>query len=275
MISSRYHTQGSIRSVSRGAVLHEKLWEQCAALIEQIAIGLEPSAFVDDDRTHGNLQALLLMVEWKPRAVHYSDPVSNQPKDSPHTNVSTRHPFASIAHSGRLGGPNSPSMIQPGRVSDNMSWMLLSCALGLVHRRTCTLPHDTTQAEHNSAIRSEGLRLRKLLYIFMEHLSLRLGCEPMITTSLSNSVTASMSQHEIPNEVNHRAVNAWVELTRLLRLVSGILLPNPPKTLPVTIDNHSSSVLSYLKEQLTRWRQTYPLSEGLSVRPARLPHKFT
>ncbi|KAI5455745.1 hypothetical protein BGZ63DRAFT_468495 [Mariannaea sp. PMI_226] len=279
MISTRYHNRDGNGGVSRGAVLHERLWDHCTVLIKDLVIGQElVSVDGDDDRTHGNLQAFLLMVEWKPRAVHFSASTSTTTgRSGPLSNLG-KHFSVVNEHSGRFIGSSSPCVTQPGKVSDDMSWMLLSCALGLVHRRVRKSSFDPRQEEDASGIKSEGLRLHKLLYIFIEQLSLRLGCEPITTTSLSNTVTASIRHSASSGGSHHKDENAWVELTHILRLVSDVLLSSKRDMQHVTVDNYRSGVSDYLKQQLTRWRQAYKSIEdslGTNAVTTEIEYQYT
>ncbi|KAF5671903.1 alcohol dehydrogenase V [Fusarium denticulatum] len=131
-ISSRYHSPSGLGGATRGIILHEALWEQYASMIQQLATGPYFQRIQGDAQVNSTLQAILLMVEWKPRAVHHSSHKALWPE---YSSVPPQGSLTPESHQSNLVGTSSTCVIQPGHISDNMSWMLLSCALGLVHRR--------------------------------------------------------------------------------------------------------------------------------------------
>lgn len=255
MISSRYHNLGGSGGVSRGTLVHEKLWEQCMALIQQLMFG-QVHRQCDGNLSNGNILGLLLLVEWKPRAVHFS-----LPSNEDNFNISDSRggwDFAPGESSGGQPGRISPGVAGAGRVSDHISWMVLSCALGLAHR-SHPVANASRQGSPMPTDTLEGLRLRKLLYILIEQLSLRLGCEPMATTSLRSAFLASTNS---VHDSNHKAVDAWLELTHLTRLVSDIFLSNPSEIKQIFLSDRSTRVFYRLRDQLAKWKHTYADSEG-------------
>ncbi|KAF5555752.1 C6 transcription factor [Fusarium mexicanum] len=256
-ISSRYHSPSGLGGTTRGIILHEALWEQYSSMIQQLATGPYFQLIQGDAQVNSTLQAILLMVEWKPRAVHHPSHKALWPE---YVSVPQQGALTPENHQSSLIGTSSTCVIQSGHISDNMSWMLLSCALGLVHRRlrhgNASSVTAATQGENDMV--SESLHLRKLLYIFVEQLSLRLGCEPITTTSLSRAVASRTysPSNSYKGSSGHQAMNMWIELTQLQRLVSDILSATIDVEDEVVQQRHSEH-LNYLEEQLSRWRETY------------------
>jgi hypothetical protein len=70
MISSRYNILPGVGGASRGYFVHDRLWEQCQRFIMKIMLGqVKPSKA--QTRTIGSIEALLLLSEWHPRALHF------------------------------------------------------------------------------------------------------------------------------------------------------------------------------------------------------------
>ncbi|KAI5455884.1 hypothetical protein BGZ63DRAFT_397528, partial [Mariannaea sp. PMI_226] len=243
MISTRYYDRDGIGGVSRGAVLHERLWDYYTVLIKDLIIGQELVSINGDDDLH----FLVLILTTTRR----SGPLSNLGK---HFSIVNKH---------------------SRRFIDDMSWILLSCALGLVHRCIRKSSFDPRQEEDTLGIKSEGLRLHKLLYIFIEQLSLRLGCEPITITSLSNTITTSIQHSASLGGSHYKDKNAWVELMHILRLVLDVLLSSKWDMQYITVDNYRSGISDYLKQQLTQWRQAYKSIEGTNAITTEIEYQYT
>lgn len=69
MLSCRYHHLTGNGSLSRGFLLHERLWKYCQSLFNQVWWGEERRS-QPRIRTVGAIQSLLLLAEWHPRAFH-------------------------------------------------------------------------------------------------------------------------------------------------------------------------------------------------------------
>ncbi|VUC25556.1 unnamed protein product [Clonostachys rosea] len=249
MISSRYRLIPGIGGLSRGTIIHERLWKECAVSIEEIVTCSDLSALDDDTFLESSIQALLLMVDWKPRAIHFA---SSCPRSAAY-----KHPSSDRWNQSRRAG--NPGIVLSGRASDNMSWMCLSTALGLDHRRKRSSLAAGYQDQQGKERRLEDNRLRKLLFLYLEQMSLRLGCDAMTTESLRR---AAMSSSQPPNRNNGLeeetlAIDAWLSLTRLLRTTSE-MLSSPWGRSQVVVENPPDRIFEHLKQDLDLWRQRHP-----------------
>ncbi|KAF2744563.1 hypothetical protein M011DRAFT_460847 [Sporormia fimetaria CBS 119925] len=265
MVSSRYNILPGVGAASRGYFVHDRLWEQCQRFIMKIMLGqVKPSKA--QTRTIGSIEALLLLSEWHPRALHF--PTASDGWDcelmvgvNNHTNEGVKI----------LEGDTTPNrwledVIEPAKRSDRMSWMLMGCALSLaqelglfednsnIDKDKISYPNFTTEW-----LVLRRIRARKLLFVFIEQLSWRLGCTSMIPQSLNHAL-----MEKIPTDSRTGAVeqwqafmSAWVELTKLARSVSDTVYPSASFTRNLLRTGRYIGLLEHFQPLLTTWRRKY------------------
>ncbi|KAK1986444.1 hypothetical protein LZ30DRAFT_582136 [Colletotrichum cereale] len=266
MISSRYHTLPGHGGISRGTLIHQRLWEHCQHLIARIMFGQEKKSNAKT-RTVGAIQALLLIVEWHPKAIHFPPAADVWDSDLLLSSSDRRDDPA-----GNRAATNSPKaqwlgdVVTPARMSDRMSWMLLGCAMSLAHELgICDMKTSTdTLSPPGPQQRSRNVRLRQLLFIFVEQLSDRLGCASIVTTSLSRSLT---EQPRITDSSGSALLSGWIELTCLSRTINDALFPSPSEIHQLLSSFRYVSVIKHIHQQLIAWKDRY-LKEDLLVSDA-------
>ncbi|KAF2119028.1 hypothetical protein BDV96DRAFT_369743 [Lophiotrema nucula] len=265
MISSRYNILPGVGGASRGYFVHDRLWEQCQRFIMKIMLGqVKPSKA--QTRTIGSIEALLLLSEWHPRALHF--PTASDGWDCELMIGVNNH----TAEGAKLleGDSNSSrwleDVIEPAKRSDRMSWMLMGCALSLAQELglfedNSNIDKDQTSYPKSSAesLVLRRIRARKLLYVFIEQLSWRLGCTSMIPQSLNHAL-----MEKIPVDSSTGAVeqwqafmSAWVELTKLARSVSDTVYPSASFTRGLLRTGRYIGLLEHFQPLLTTWRRKY------------------
>jgi hypothetical protein len=260
MISSRYHVLPGVGGASRGYFIHHRLWQHCQHLIQRVMFGQEKLSTAKT-RTIGTIESLLLMVEWHPRSLHY--PPESDGWDANLTMQAEDEKFIAQPCS----DPHHPSkwleeVIEPARRSDRMSWMLLGCALTLAHELSVFEDEDVkTSAENVDAAlqKSRRLRLRSLLYVYINQLAARLGHSsllpqssylPMIDRSLSTSHTEEERQWQ-------RLMTSWIELTKLMRSVSSMFFPSVSFTRQLLSSGNYLGLLEHFRPLLSSWREKH------------------
>ncbi|KPM35711.1 hypothetical protein AK830_g10868 [Neonectria ditissima] len=132
MISTRYHLLPGTGGVARSALLHHRLWEHCQHLVMRIMFGQEKRSKAKT-RTRGFIEALLLMIEWHPRAIHFPPAADGWDSSLIITDSDPRddqfgyQADAMEDSEARWLG----DVVAPAKTSDRMSWMLLGCAQSL------------------------------------------------------------------------------------------------------------------------------------------------
>ena len=66
-ISSRYHFLTGVASLSRGFLLHERLWEYCQSLMQTAIWGQDPMV-IEPDQVVSVIESIFLLTEWHPRS---------------------------------------------------------------------------------------------------------------------------------------------------------------------------------------------------------------
>lgn len=256
MLASRHHTLPGLGGASRSYYIHDRFFKHCQSLISRLVFGQE-KGFLAKTRTVGSIEALLLLTEWHPRALHFPPEIDGWDSDLLLTALDDS---SAPALNGRPPNRWLEDVIEPARRSDRMSWMLLGCALSLAHElnifddgqetETMTRNNDT-EATLNL---DERARTRRLLYVFMTQLSLRLG-------------TMSMLPHNLPQIVGNRNTQrhaawqtfmlAWIELTKLLKSVSDLAFPSKSFTQELFRSGRYVSLLEHFQLLLKQWSDSH------------------
>ncbi|ORY17918.1 hypothetical protein BCR34DRAFT_554512 [Clohesyomyces aquaticus] len=265
MVSSRYNILPGVGGASRGYFVHDRLWEQCQRFIMKIMLGqVKPSKA--QTRTIGSIEALLLLSEWHPRALHF--PTASDGWDCElMIGINNHTPEGAKL----LEGDPTPSrwledVIEPAKRSDRMSWMLMGCALSLAQELGLFEDNSNIEKDHISypKFSSEFLvlrriRARKLLFVFIEQLSWRLGCTSMIPQSLNHALMEKIPVDSTTGAVEQwqSFMSAWVELTKLARSVSDTVYPSASFTRNLLRSGRYIGLLEHFQPLLTIWRRKY------------------
>ncbi|KAF5004397.1 hypothetical protein FDECE_9117 [Fusarium decemcellulare] len=265
MISSRYHILEGAGGLARSTLVHHRLWEHCQHLVMRIIFGQEKRSKAKT-RTRGSIEALLLIIEWHPQAIHLPPAADGwdssllfteaDPRDDQFSNQ------ADIADDSEAQWLRD--VIIPAKTSDRMSWMLLGCAQSLaLELGLC----DTGERADNDVmcaqppgLQAEQTRLRDLLYIFLEQQSSRLGCPSMMPTSVSRF----MSEPSRGARDGSGTVTAWLDLTNLLRTIIDVLCPSAAGIRDILSSCRYVNIIKHFQQQLTGWKTAHLRRETLS-----------
>lgn len=262
MISSRYNVLPGVGGASRGYFIHDRLWEHCQRFVMRIMLGQEKASSAKT-RTIGSIEALLLISEWHPRALHFPTASDGWDCDLMVGAASDQdeEQLACSLKGESASGRWLEDVIEPARRSDRMSWMLLGCALSLAHELGLfeeNGPEKTQETDnhiHIDHLSLRRIRARKLLYVFIEQLSSRLGCTSMIPQSLNHALMA-----KIPSTPSTRAaeqwqsfMSAWIELTKLAKSVSDMLFPSASFTRQILRSGRYIGLLGHFQPLLNQW----------------------
>jgi len=262
-ISSRYHNLPGVGGVSRGYHIHDRLWSHCQHMLIRIVLGQEKSSKART-RTLGTIEALLLLTEWHPRALHFPPPADGWDSDLMLTAVDERD---EDPH-----GPEPPSrgrwledVINPAKRSDRMSWMLIGCAMSLAYELRIFDQSDSGDTARGSSNpreerRSEQIaRLQKLLYLYAEQASLRLGCKSVVPQGLYHTVAATVTASKTPlyggTESWQHFMASWIELTKLVRSMTDVLFPSLLVTKHLLTSGRYVNLVEHFQPLLSAWKE--------------------
>ena len=260
-ISSRYHVLPGYGATSRGYLIHERLWNHCQHLLLRIVLGQEKGS-KGKTRSLGTVEALLLLTEWHPRALHFPPPNDGWDSDLLFTVADGRDEIPRAPDTAR--GRWLVDVIDPAKRSDHMAWMLVGCAVSLAHELGVFDGHDSehshTQPEHVPGERrrnEQRVRLRRLLYVYIEQLSLRLGCRSITPQSLNHAITdrrASATTSTDHSVYWQTFIDAWIELTKLVKSASDTLFPSPSLTASLLNSGRYVNMIEHFQPLLSAWR---------------------
>jgi hypothetical protein len=265
MISSRYNVLPGVGGASRGYFVHDRLWEQCQRFIMKLMLG-QVKPFKAQTRTIGSIEALLLLSEWHPRALHF--PTASDGWDCELLVGAVNH---NPENEKNLEGDSKSSrwledVIEPAKRSDRMSWMLMGCALSLAQELGLFEENSNTEKDQISYpgfspefLHLRRIRTRKLLFVFIEQLSWRLGCTSMIPQSLNHALMERIPVDSVTGAVEQwqSFMSAWVELTKLARSVSDTVYPSASVTRQLLRTGRYINLLEHFQPLLTQWRRKY------------------
>ena len=252
-----------------------RLWEQCQRFIMKIMLGqVKPSKA--QSRTIGSIEALLLLSEWHPRALHFPTAADGWDCELMIGANNTTEEGAKLLEGDVTSNRWLEDVIEPAKRSDRMSWMLMGCALSLAQE--LGLFEDNARIDKDQVsypkfsteyLILRRIRARKLLYVLLEQLSWRLGCTSMIPQSLNHALMEKIPVDSTTGAVEQwqAFMSAWVELTKLARSVSDTVYPSASFTRNLLRTGRYIGLLEHFQPLLTSWRRKYldPCSKYSSI----------
>ncbi|KAJ5731890.1 hypothetical protein N7493_003371 [Penicillium malachiteum] len=259
MISSRYHILPGAGGESRNFFIHHRLWQHCQQLTMRLIFGQEKST-KSKVRSLGTVEALLLMAEWHPRSLHFppetdgwdDDLISTPPKVS-----------GSKDSSDRSANRWLEDMIEPSRRSDQMSWMLLGCALSLAHELGIFETEENDSADDDVTWREQMAlrrqRVQRLLYVYINQLAWRIGCMSPIPQSLNHAVLGGRKPRGLsqPGSTWLVFMDSWIELTKLAQSVTDMFFPSAKFARQQLHSGRYVGLLDHFRPLLNQWKDKY------------------
>ncbi|KAL5356829.1 hypothetical protein BJX96DRAFT_162703 [Aspergillus floccosus] len=236
LISSRHNVLSNAGGSSREQSIHNRLWQHCQHLILRIMLGQEKLSKAKT-RHIGSIEALMLLAEWYPRALHFPPENDGWDSDLILAVPDERDPPLPMEERVTLRERWREDVIEPARRADRMAWMVLSSALALSYElgifrsipesgiptkntalgtgksapQTASGPDAELYLEH---LERRKKRLPPLLFVFVNQLSSRIGC----TSPMAVDLGVESWERLINSDENREWVTfmaSWVELTRL------------------------------------------------------------
>ena len=258
-ISTRYHTLPTIGGQSRGYLIHQRLWDHCQHLLMRLVLGLEKYSKAKT-RTLGTIEALLLLTEWHPRALYAPPPSDGWDSDMLFTAKDGRDQSGS-----NVDNPSRTrwreDVIEPANRSDRMCWMIISCAislgneLGIFDEQATDGTNESQATERMSRIFQRRSWLSKLLYLYQEQLSSRLGRRPMMAPSTSHAASTAAISGQTSEWTSF--VLAWTRLTKIVRSISDLLFPTAAVTSQIVRSGRYISITEHIQTLLSSWRKDH------------------
>lgn len=271
MLASRYMKFSGRGSVSRGYVVHDQLWRYLQDMISRMIFGQEQfkAAHMPDNdsstphihdtigssvhlgglRTLGTCEALLLLSEWHPRALHvpaFGDGDSLLVRDE------ERKTRATTAL-GRI----QIDWLEPAWRSDRMCWSMLGNALSLAVELGIFDEYDNTMLGAREArkdiwssetLRQRAYRVQNLLWVYLTQTAGRLGWK--------NLTSVSLMDHD--GSRNHGdTIRCWVTVASLMKRGNEFLFQSRERTREIIKTGEYLRFLQMLNPLLTEWQHDF------------------
>lgn len=258
MISSRHYQPPGLGGAMRTDFIHSRLWKHIEHLLQRITLGAEKYS-VAKSRTLGSIEALLLITDWHPRAIHF--PPENDGWDASLA-PSVDDSFTPRSTDNEAARRWREDVFEPAKRSDRLSWMLLGMAMTLAHE----LGVFKTDADSLSGARQRSVdRIRKLLYLYSTQLSLRLGCTNIFPQEILLDVLQASSASELRGDGERLLLlSQWLEITKLLSTAAEMFFGSPAATKKLLRSTRYLTLLEHFKPLLDKWYHDYRLHFGRS-----------
>lgn len=218
-------------------------------MVKRLTFAQEPY-LAAKTRTLGTIQALLLLTEWHPRTLHV--PPEHDGWDASLAPSLERH-----HRNGHLPTDSNVArwhaeVLEPAKRSDRMSWMLLGIATTLAHE--LGVFEDNGEGKDSTDAR---LRIRRLLFLYVNQVSLRIGCTSLLP-QISLSLNAPSEERQNQSDCDRDAlVTAWIEITKLRKTTTELFFANISTTRQLMTSGRYQSLLEHFHPLIAQWYESF------------------
>lgn len=286
MIASRHMRLSGHAALTRAARIHDTLWDYLRCMVERLLWGQEQFGggfcaagtikvgesqggqltWKGSLRTLGTVEALLLLTDWQPRALHFP------PGDDENRLLDTNYNLLSDSNNAiddqedsdaRQGRPYG-AWLEPTWRSDRMSWMLLGLAQALSfelgvfdnHHYDCSNDHDSA----SSCARKR--RVRRMVLVYVSQTSGRLGLPSMLplpdwSTDKVFETTSRQQSHGQPEDTVDIMQSCWLDIARVMYEANKTLFPTRKFTRTLTATDSYKKEIALFKPMLENWKTNF------------------
>lgn len=264
MISSRYHVLPGAGGLSRNFFIHHRLWQHCQQLVMRLTFGQDKSTSTKI-RGIGTIESLLMISEWHPRSLHFPPEMDGWDCDLMVENPENQSRADSDDTSTNRW---LEDMIEPAKRSDQMSWMLLGSALSLAHNLGVFETedkelNDSSRASEDPVMSSQTQlrrqRIQRLLYVYINQLSWRIGCISLMPQSLNRAILRGQTTggRSRTGDGWITFMDAWMDLTKLAKSVTDTFFPSVSFARQQLNSGRYVDLLDHFRPLLTHWKDKY------------------
>lgn len=202
-------------------------------------------------RTLGTVEALLLLTEWQPRALHF--PPSDHEDKLIHGESGSLEDEEEAEQNAHA--PAFSHWLEPQWRSDRMSWMLLGLAQSLAFE----LGVFDTDKELNSEASLESecarkIRLRRLVLLYVSQTSGRLGItSPLSLSDYAHECTLD-SENEGPIDMMQKL---WLGIASIMNKANEEIFPSREITRDLTSSGRYAAKVDDFWPLLVKWKRQY------------------
>lgn len=255
MVASRHLPAPGPAGATRSSFIHSRLWRHIEHLVQRITFGTEKYSSAKS-RTLSSLHALLLIVEWHPRLLHF--PPENDGWDASLAAIidDSAQPQDAKSEAARRWRED---VFEPAKRSDRLSWMLVGLAITLAHELGVfdAADHEAERSTPSSVNDTKG-RIRRLLYLYSHQLSLRLGCPNMFPQAehlgFQPHPTANLPHIDQSTKDRELLLSKWIDITKLLATATHMFFSNKSATKALLHSYRYVSLVEHFRPLLARWQ---------------------
>jgi hypothetical protein len=139
-----------------------------------------------------------------------------------------------------------------------MSWMLLGLATTLGHELGVFDETDSDLVEPQlSANAVSKLRVRRLLFLNVNQLALRLDCTSLLPQSSCQSISYPDAVSDDPNIERDTLITLWIDITKLLKTATEMFFSSKASTKQILRGGRHISLLEHFRPLLAQWYKTF------------------
>ncbi len=287
-IASRHMQLAGPGATSRAYQIHDVLWNNLRGMVQRLVWGQEqfgggfcgggavkthesPTGQITwkgSLRTLGTIEALLLLTDWHPRALHFP-PGDNENRlldaDFPLTKEDEAREAreADSLETNEDGKVAFSSWLEPAWRSDRMSWMLLGAAV------TLSFELGVFDKEHYNCKDHHGpdsdcartQRVRRMVLIYVSQTSGRLGFAPMLSFETWRKDTVFEETNPIhrdgPTDPTELMQECWMGIAGLMYKANEEIFPSKQYTRDLTSSGQYIEAIAKFKPMLQDWKANF------------------
>jgi hypothetical protein len=253
MISSRWFILPGPGGLARSHFIHQRLWQYCELLIRRVMLGQEKHS-TGKIRTLGTIEALLLIADWHPRALHFPPETEGWDSELISPDYDRRN---RIHHQGRVPLIRwREDVFEPAKRSERMSWMLLGLASSLSYELGLYCQSSARSVGAESCEMTRRVYIERLLYNRMTQLATQLGRPTLISENYEfNNMDRIMTDTSVPPRQLY--LELWTELTRLARMATSILFQSTDTIKDLVLKDRHAIILEQLDPFFAKWQERF------------------
>ncbi|KAK2933548.1 hypothetical protein FoTM2_004790 [Fusarium oxysporum f. sp. vasinfectum] len=260
MTASRFFTLPGAGGLARCYLIHHRLWQQCERLIQLLIYGQEKH--LRRNRTLGTIQSFLLLSEWHPQSLRS---LFTSSQSDMWEGRDPRFPNKASSESREQSYPARYEKDLPDRAnqSDRLLWIMVGTALNLAHEAGVFVDAcNPDQAEGSEWL--GPLRIRKLLYVYVTNLSVRLGFQNTFTQDiiLTRAILPAEGFGRRGAENGDLSMDLWLGLVRLSRTASAMFFRTPSSTKAHLRNGDYIIFLQSFSVTLLKWYDDFVASQS-------------
>lgn len=259
-ISSRFFTLPGSGGFSRSQHIHNRLWGHVEFLIKRLAVGVEKRSS-SRIRVLGTIEALILISDWQPRAIHFPPDTEGWDRMLINSNVDRSERLRANEQEDPLLRWRD-DVFEPAVRANRMSWMLLGLANSLAYEIGVFSADSEDDADPDHESKMRRLRLRKILYTHVTQMSTQLGLPPVYPETIALDASRSFIDYTRGSEIGETQLwNSYVdlnlELVQLSHTAWSMFFRSAGHLQRQIQGNHYSDHLDHFLASLARWQADF------------------